>query len=167
MLINFFLSLRKYKVPVTIRELLDLIDALSHRLVYADIDDFYLVSRACLVKDEKHYDKFDRAFGAYFKGLDDLSGLLATLIPDEWLRREFEKALTPEELAKINSLGGLEKLIEAFRKAKEEAEKRSAGGRGRRRRGRERPARKRTRRHGQGKEEKGQEGLGPAPVPQP
>ena len=74
MLINFFLSLRKYKVPVTIRELLDLIDALSHRLVYADIDDFYLVSRACLVKDEKHYDKFDRAFGSYFKGLDDLSG---------------------------------------------------------------------------------------------
>ena len=130
MLINFFLSLRKYNVPVTIRELLDLIDALSHRLVYADIDDFYLVSRACLVKDEKHYDKFDRAFGAYFKGLDDLSGLLATLIPDEWLRREFEKALTPEELEKINSLGGLEKLIEAFRKAKEEAEKKAQEGDG-------------------------------------
>ena len=80
---------------------------------------------ACLVKDEKHFDKFDRAFGTYFKGLDDLGGLLATLIPDEWLRREFEKALTPEELAKINSLGGLEKLIEAFRKAKEESEKRA------------------------------------------
>ena len=126
MLINFFLSLRKYEVPVTIRELLDLINVLSRRLVYADIDDFYLVSRACLVKDEKHYDKFDRAFGAYFKGLDDLSGLLATLIPDEWLRREFEKALTPEELEKINSLGGLEKLIEAFRKAKEEREKEEA-----------------------------------------
>ena len=126
MLINFFLSLRKYEVPVTIRELLDLINVLSRRLVYADIDDFYLVSRACLVKDEKHYDKFDRAFGAYFKGLDDLSGLLATLIPDAWLRREFEKALTPEELEKINSLGGLEKLIEAFRKAKEEREKEEA-----------------------------------------
>ena len=126
MLINFFLSLRKYDVPVTIRELLDLINVLSRRLVYADIDDFYLVSRACLVKDEKHYDKFDRAFGTYFKGLEDLSGLLATLIPDEWLRREFEKALTPEELEKINSLGGLEKLIEAFRKAREEREKEEA-----------------------------------------
>ena len=126
MLINFFLSLRKYEVPVTIRELLDLINVLSRRLVYADIDRFYLVSRACLVKDEKHYDKFDRAFGAYFKGLDDLAGLLATLIPDEWLRREFEKALTPEELAKIKSLGGLEKLIEAFRKAGEEREKEAA-----------------------------------------
>ena len=128
MLINFFLALRKYNVPVTIRELLDLINALSHRLVYADIDDFYLISRSCLVKDEKHYDKFDRAFGTYFKGLDDLGGLLATLIPDEWLRREFEKALTPEELAKIKSLGGLEKLIEAFRKAKEESEKRDQEG---------------------------------------
>ena len=128
MLINFFLALRKYNVPVTIRELLDLINALSRRLVYADIDDFYLLSRACLVKDEKHFDKFDRAFGTYFKGLDDLTGLLATLIPDEWLRREFEKALTPQELAKIKSLGGLEKLIEAFRKAKEESEKRAREG---------------------------------------
>jgi len=110
MLINFFLTLRKYKVPVTIRELMDLLAALQHRLVYANIDDFYLLSRTCLVKDEKHYDKFDRAFAAYFKGLEDLHGLLETLIPDEWLRREFEKSLTPEELEKIKSLGGLEKL---------------------------------------------------------
>ena len=126
MLINFFLTLRKYKVPVTIRELMDLITALQKRLVYANIDDFYLISRTCLVKDEKNYDKFDRAFSAYFKGLEDLHGLLASMIPDEWLRREFEKSLTPEELAQIESLGGLEKLIEAFQKAKEEEERRAA-----------------------------------------
>jgi len=126
MLINFFLTLRKYKVPVTIRELMDLIAGLQHRIVYASTDDFYLLSRTCLVKDEKHYDKFDRAFGAYFKGLEDLHGLLASMIPDEWLRREFEKSLTPEELEQINSLGGLEKLIEAFQKAKEEEEARAA-----------------------------------------
>jgi uncharacterized protein with von Willebrand factor type A (vWA) domain len=126
MLINFFLTLRKYKVPVTIRELMDLIAALQSRLVYANIDDFYLLSRTCLVKDEKNYDKFDRAFSAYFKGLDDLHGLLESMIPDEWLRREFEKSLTPEELEKIKSLGGLEKLIEAFQKAKEEEERRQA-----------------------------------------
>ena len=96
MLINFFLTLRKYKLPVTIRELMDLISALQHRLVYANVDDFYLLSRAALVKDEKNYDKFDRAFGAYFKGLEDLSGLLESLIPDEWLRHEFEKSLTPD-----------------------------------------------------------------------
>jgi len=126
MLINFFLTLRKYKVPVTIRELMDLLQALQYRLVYANIDDFYLLSRTCLVKDEKHYDKFDRAFAAYFKGLEDLHGLLESLIPDEWLRREFEKSLTPEELERIKSLGGLEKLIEAFQEAKAEQEKQEA-----------------------------------------
>ena len=126
MLINFFLTLRKYKLPVTIRELMDLISALQHRLVYANVDDFYLLSRTALVKDEKNYDKFDRAFSAYFKGLEDLHGLLESLIPDEWLRHEFEKSLTPEDLKQIESLGGLEKLIEAFKKAKEEAEKAEA-----------------------------------------
>ena len=126
MLINFFLTLRKYKVPVTIRELLDLIEALKYRVVYASIDDFYLLSRTCMVKDEKNYDKFDRAFSAYFKGLDDLHGMLQAMIPDEWLRREFEKSLTPEELEKLDSLGGLEKLIEAFQEAREEEERRAA-----------------------------------------
>jgi len=121
-LINFFLTLRKYKLPVTIRELMDLISGLQHQLVYANLDDFYLLSRTALVKDEKNYDKFDRAFSAYFKGLEDLHGLLESLIPDEWLRHEFEKSLSPEQLKEIESLGGLEKLIEAFKQAKEEAE---------------------------------------------
>ena len=123
MLINFFLTLRRYKVPATIRELMDLIAALRERVVYSSVDEFYLLARTCMVKDEKNYDKFDRAFSAYFKGLEDLHGLLESLIPDEWLRREFEKSLSPEELKQIESLGGLEKLIEAFRKAREEAEK--------------------------------------------
>ena len=122
MLINFFFTLRKYKLPVTIRELLDLLQGLKSQLVYANLDDFYLLSRTALVKDEKNYDKFDRAFSAYFKGLEDLHGLLESLIPDEWLRHEFEKSLSPEDLKEIESLGGLEKLIEAFKKAKEEAE---------------------------------------------
>ena len=125
MLINFFFTLRKYKVPVTIRELLDLLLGLKSQLVYANLDDFYLLSRTALVKDEKNYDKFDRAFSAYFKGLDDLHGLLESLIPDEWLRHEFEKSLSPEDLKEIEGLGGLEKLIEAFKKAKEEAESKS------------------------------------------
>lgn len=121
MLINFFFTLKKERIPVSITELLHLLDVLKARLVYADIDEFYYLSRMALVKDERHYDKFDRAFSAYFKGLDDLSSLLASLIPDEYLRREFEKSLTPEELEKIKSLGGLEKLIEAFKREVEEA----------------------------------------------
>lgn len=121
MLINFFFTLKKERIPVSITELLQLLEILKARLVYADIDEFYYLSRMALVKDERHYDKFDRAFSAYFKGLDDLSSLLASLIPDEYLRREFEKSLTPEELEKIKSLGGLEKLIEAFKREVEEA----------------------------------------------
>ncbi len=129
MLLNFFLTLRRYKVPVTIRELMDLIAALRERVIYANVDDFYLLARTCMVKDETHYDKFDRAFSAYFKGLENLHGLLESLIPDEWLRREFEKNLTAEELAEIKSLGGLEKLIEEFKKAREDREAEEAKGR--------------------------------------
>ena len=121
MLINFFFALKKARIPVSITELLHLLEILKARLVYADIDEFYYMSRMALVKDERHYDKFDRAFSTYFKGLEDLSSLLASLIPDEYLRREFEKSLTPEELEKIQSLGGLEKLVEAFKREVEEA----------------------------------------------
>lgn len=121
MLINFFLALKKARIPVSITELLHLHEILRARLVYADVDEFYYLSRMALVKDERHYDKFDRAFGTYFKGLEDLASMLASLIPDEYLRREFEKSLTKEELDKINSLGGLEKLIEAFKREVEDA----------------------------------------------
>ena len=123
MLINFFFALKKARIPVSITELLHLLDVLKERLVYADIDEFYYFSRMALVKDERHYDKFDRAFSIYFKGLDDLSSLINSLIPDDYLRREFEKSLTPEELEKIKSLGGLEKLIEAFKREVEDAAK--------------------------------------------
>ncbi|MCY4143989.1 MAG: hypothetical protein OXG08_09930 [Gammaproteobacteria bacterium] len=126
MLINFFLTLRRYKVPVTLRELMDLLAALDNHIVYGSMDDFYLLARTCLVKDETNYDKFDRAFGAYFKGLEDLHGLLEALVPDEWLRREIEKTLSDADLKEINSLGGLEAFINAVRKQREEEERRLA-----------------------------------------
>ena len=123
MLINFFLTLRRYNVPATIRELMDLLAAMRDRIVYANVDDFYLLSRTCLVKDEKNYDKFDRAFSAYFKGLDDLHGLLESLVPDEWLRHEIEQLLDEKDLAEIESLGGLEAFVEEIAKRlREEAE---------------------------------------------
>lgn len=126
MLINFFLTLRRYKVPVTLRELMDLLAALQQRIVYANLDEFYLLSRTCLVKDESNYDKFDRAFGTYFKGLDDVKGLLESLVLDEMLRREIEKLLSETDLKEIKNLGGLEAFIEAVRKQREEEERRQA-----------------------------------------
>lgn len=128
MLINFFSTLRRSGIPVSLKELMDLITALKERLAFANMDDFYYLSRAVMVKDEKYFDRFDRAFGAYFKDLEDLNDVIEALIPDDWLRSEFEKFLTEEEKAEIESLGGLEKLIEEFQKRLEEQEERHEGG---------------------------------------
>ena len=128
MLINLFNTVRTSGVPCTLRELLDLLGALENRLAYANIDDFYHLSKAILVKDEKHYDKFDRAFEIYFKGIETLEDIFQALIPEDWLRKAFEKELSAEELKKIKSLGGLEKLLEEFKKRMEEQEKRHEGG---------------------------------------
>ncbi|MCW2292035.1 uncharacterized protein with von Willebrand factor type A (vWA) domain [Pseudomonas sp. BIGb0408] len=128
MLLNLFTEMRAAKVPVSLRELLDLIDALKHKVVFADMDEFYYLSRAILVKDERHFDKFDRAFSAYFDGLQSLDQHLEALIPEEWLRKEFERSLSAEERAQIQSLGGLDKLIEEFKKRLEEQKERHAGG---------------------------------------
>ncbi len=128
MLINLFNTLKNTGVPCTLRELLDLLTALDKRLVFANTDEFYFLSRAILVKDEKNYDKFDRAFDIYFKGLETLDDVIQALIPDEWLRKEFEKFLTPEELEKIKSMGGLEKLLDEFKKRLEEQKERHEGG---------------------------------------
>ncbi|HND15174.1 MAG TPA: VWA domain-containing protein [Pseudomonadales bacterium] len=110
------------------REYLDLLGELSSHLVFADTDEFYYLSRALLVKDEKHFDRFDRAFGLYFRDLETVDDLIEALIPDEWLRKEFLKTLSDEEKAKIESLGGLEKLIEEFRKRLAEQKGRHQGG---------------------------------------
>lgn len=128
MLVNFFNVLRRADLPVTLRELLDLHEALQAHIAFGSIDDFYFLSRAVMVKDEKYYDRFDQAFGAYFKDLQTLDDLIEAIIPDEWLRKEFEKFLTDEEKAKIESLGGLEKLIEEFKKRLDEQKKRHEGG---------------------------------------
>lgn len=128
MLAGFFTGLRNGGVPVSIREYLDLLGALSSHLVFADTDEFYYLSRALLVKDEKHFDRFDRAFGLYFRDLETVDDLIEALIPDEWLRKEFLKTLSDEEKAKIESLGGLEKLIEEFRKRLAEQKGRHQGG---------------------------------------
>ncbi|MGY0215867.1 vWA domain-containing protein [Endozoicomonadaceae bacterium StTr2] len=128
MLLSFFETLRKFKVPVSIREYLDLLGALEQRLAFASQEEFYFLSRALLVKDERHFDKFDRAFSAYFEGLEGVEDILDTLIPDDWLRKAFEKQLTDEEKAQIKSLGDFEKLMETFKQRLDEQQKRHQGG---------------------------------------
>jgi len=127
MLIDFFCKVRDYQVPCTLRELLDLIRALEQGVVFASIDDFYSLSRTVLVKDEAHFDKFDRAFADYFKGVASLE-LDLSEIPEDWLKKHFEKQLSAEEKAKIKALGGLDKLMETLAERLKEQEKRHQGG---------------------------------------
>ena len=128
MLINFFHCLRAAGVPVAAGELLALIEGLRRRLAFADMEEFYYFSRACMVKDEKHFDRFDRAFARHFRDLEQLDDIIEAMIPDDWLRSEFIKALSEEDKAKLKSLGGLEKLLEEFQKRLEEQKERHAGG---------------------------------------
>ncbi|TAK66207.1 MAG: VWA domain-containing protein [Betaproteobacteria bacterium] len=127
MLIDFFLKLKDAKVPVTTKEYLMLIEGMQKGVVGSSIDDFYYFSRTCLVKDEANFDKFDRAFGEYFKGVEAIMGVEAD-IPLEWLRKMAELNLSPEEKAKIEAMGGWEKLMETLKKRLEEQKGRHQGG---------------------------------------
>lgn len=128
MLINFFQEVRAAKVPVSLKELLDLMEALDKKIVFADIDDFYYLSRLCLVKDEKHFDKFDRAYAKYFEGIEVLDDLFAESIPEDWLETELQRQLTEEQKAEIEAMGGLEELMKAFKERLEEQHKKHQGG---------------------------------------
>jgi uncharacterized protein with von Willebrand factor type A (vWA) domain len=122
------MTLRQERLPVSFTELFALLDCLKHNFAFGDIDEFYHVARLCLVKDEKHFDKFDRAFSKYFEQLDLIDDLSLYQIPEQWLKKQFENSLSDEEKAQIEAMGGLEKLLEAFRKRMEEQEKRHQGG---------------------------------------
>ena len=128
MLVNFFYTLKETGVPVSLKEFLMLLEAMQAHLAFGDIDDFYLLARSALVKDEKFFDRFDVAFGKYFKDVQLLDELLFAEIPAEWLQQEFEKSLTEEEKKAIQSLGGLDKLMEAFKQRLQEQKERHAGG---------------------------------------
>ncbi len=128
MLINFFMTLKNEKLPVSFTELFTLLECLKQNIIFANVDDFYYLARICLVKDEKNFDKFDKAFAKYFENVTALDDLSLYQIPDDWLRKQIESMLSDEEKAKIAALGGLEKLLEEFRKRMEEQKKRHQGG---------------------------------------
>ena len=137
MLIRFFLMLRAAGVPVTITEFLALLEALASRLIspekgtlpFSGVEDFYWVARAVLVKDERHYDRFDRVFAAHFRGVEQaFEVLLASEIPADWLRKSLHLQLSDEEKARIEALGGWDALMETLRKRLEEQKAWHQGG---------------------------------------
>ncbi|MBN8182102.1 vWA domain-containing protein [Roseibium aggregatum] len=128
MFITFFTELKSAGIPVSLREYLTLMEALDKDLAEKSVEDFYYLARLTLVKDESNLDKFDRVFGHVFKGLDLMSEVATTEIPEEWLRRLAEKHLSEEEKAQIEALGGFEKLMETLRERLKEQQKRHQGG---------------------------------------
>jgi uncharacterized protein len=127
MFASLFYELKAAGLPVTLREYLTLMEAMEHDLASRRVEDFYYLARATLVKDERNLDKFDRAFAKVFKGLDLTAGIAAE-IPTEWLKKITERYLTEEEKQLIESLGGLDKLLEALRQRLAEQKGRHQGG---------------------------------------
>jgi uncharacterized protein with von Willebrand factor type A (vWA) domain len=128
MLIDFFLHLKAARLPVSTREFLTLLEALDARVVSLSLDDFYFLARVALVKDEAQFDRFDLAFASYFNGVEAIFDIRAE-IPEEWLRKEFERLLSDEDKRRIEALGGFDKLMQTFKERLAEQRGRHAGGR--------------------------------------
>lgn len=131
MFIPFFLELKAARVPVSLREYLSLMEGLDAGLVDYDVEGFYYLARAALVKDERHIDRFDQVFAHAFKGVEALSGegaIDVANLPEEWLRKLAEKHLTDEDKKLVEALGGFEKLMETLKKRLEEQKGRHQGG---------------------------------------
>jgi hypothetical protein len=127
-LTDFFFKLKQGGVPVSIKEFLTLIEALRKHVIGGSLDEFYYLARVTLVKDEAHFDRYDRVFAAYFRGITELPPDLLAQIPEEWLRRQAELMLSEEDKALIQKLGGFEALMETLRKRLEEQRGRHQGG---------------------------------------
>jgi hypothetical protein len=129
MFLRFFTELRAARVPVSLKEYLLLIEALEKETIPPHVQDFYYLSRAALVKDERHLDKFDRVFGQVFKGVEHTGEAINADIPAEWLKLLSEKFLTEEEKAQIEALGGWDKLMQTLQdRLKEQKERHEGGG---------------------------------------
>ena len=117
---RFFTELRAARVPVSLKEYLLLIEALDKDAIAPEVEHFYYLSRAALVKDERHLDKFDRVFASVFKGIETTAEAANAEIPADWLRALTEKFLTDEEKAQIEALGGWDKLMETLQQRLQE-----------------------------------------------
>jgi uncharacterized protein with von Willebrand factor type A (vWA) domain len=126
MLIDFFFTLKDAKIPVTIKEFLTLLDAMEKQVLQPSMDDFYYMSRLCLVKDEANYDKFDRAFALYFKGINSIFDTKGE-IPLDWLLQRMKRELTDEQIAQLEKFG-YDKLMDRLNQLLKEQKERHEGG---------------------------------------
>jgi uncharacterized protein with von Willebrand factor type A (vWA) domain len=126
MLIDFFFALKDAKIPVSIKEFLVLLEAMQKNVISPSLDDFYYLSRITLVKDEAHFDKFDKAFGMYFKGIDAIFDKNAD-IPLDWLVQRMQRELTPEQIAQLEKFG-YDKLMDRLKELLDEQKERHEGG---------------------------------------
>lgn len=131
MFLSLFENMRLAKMPVSLREYLSLLEAVTHDLVTYDIDGFYYLARAALVKDERFLDRFDQVFSHTFKGLENISLAEAVSkmeLPEDWLRKMAERELSEAQKAEVEGMGSFEKLMETLKKRLEEQQKRHQGG---------------------------------------
>lgn len=127
MLLDFFFKLRDAKIPVSVKEYLALLEGMKADFMTPSMDNFYHLSKMTLVKDERFFDRFDKTFGEYFKGLEAISDIFAHL-PKDWLEKRFNREFTPEEKAAIEAMGGLDKLMERLKELLKEQKERHEGG---------------------------------------
>ncbi len=128
MLVGFLQHLKNAHVNVSITEWLDLVDLMARDLIPTSLDDFYLLARTALVKDESQYDRFDRAFADFFEGIRALPDPFPETLPEDWLNNALLNQLTDEEKAQLEALGGLDKLLETLKQRLEEQKERHEGG---------------------------------------
>lgn len=131
MFLPFFAELRKGGVPVSVREYLTFLEGLGRGMATYDPEQFYFLARCAMVKDERHLDRFDRAFATAFNGLEAITPeqvLDAVDLPREWLEKLAEKHLSPEERAEIEALGGFDKLMETLKERLKDQQGRHQGG---------------------------------------
>jgi uncharacterized protein with von Willebrand factor type A (vWA) domain len=128
MLIPFFFMMREGGLKPSITELLTLLEAMKSGVANQSVDDFYYLARACMVKDESKFDRFDRIFAAHFQGIEDAFKTMVSDVPGDWLTKQAELMLSEEERAKIEAMGGFEALMEALRERLKEQDERHEGG---------------------------------------
>ncbi len=128
MLIDFLLKLREFKLPVSIKEVLVLIEALEKHVVHANMEQFYLLARATLIKDETLYDKYDLAFASYFEGLQAIDISFEDMVPNDWLKANMDKFISEEQKKKLGEQKTLDELLKMLKERLEEQKERHEGG---------------------------------------